>query len=206
MTRRRRTVGDIALSAYEWFSTRAAIHGKTRRAQRFAAFGEGSIICFPPTALYGERAIRIGRDVLIGPHISLSAGMSPTQELISDEIVTIGDHCLIGRQSSIVGHLSITIGDNVFFGPNVYVTDQNHGVDRLDLPIGRQSQPEKPVVIGAGSWIGTNSVVLPGVTIGEHVAVGAGSVVTADVPDKAVVAGVPAKIIRFAGDPPAHDG
>lgn len=199
----RPSIGDVALGAYEWVAARAGIHTKSRRAQRFAAFGTGSIICFPPTALYGERAIRIGDDVLIGPHISLSAGMAPTQDLISDRIVTIGDRCLIGRQSSIVGHLSITIEEDVFFGPNVYVTDQNHGVDRLDIPIGAQSQPEQPVVIGAGSWVGTNAVILPGVTIGKHVAVGAGSVVTADVPDNAVVAGVPAKVLRIADGPTA---
>lgn len=192
--------GDLALGAYEWVAQRAAIAADSRRAGRFAAFGTGSIICFPPTALYGERAIRIGRDVLIGPHISLSAGMDPDQELVADDIVSIGDRCLIGRQSSIVGHLSITIGDDVFFGPNVYVTDQNHAVDRLDLPIGRQSEPEQPVVIGAGSWLGTNSVVLPGVTIGHHVAVGAGSVVTTDLPDNSVAAGVPAKVLRMAGE------
>jgi acetyltransferase-like isoleucine patch superfamily enzyme len=125
--------------------------------------------------------------------------MAPGQDLISDAIVTIGDRCLIGRNSSIVGHLSITIEDDVFFGPNVYVTDQNHGVDKLDVPIGRQSELEQPVVIGEGSWLGTNSVVLPGVTIGRHVAVGAGSVVTSDLPDNAVAVGVPARVLRIAG-------
>lgn len=198
MVGRRPSIGDAALVAYEWIAVRAAIHPKSRRATRFSTFGSGSIICFPPTALYGERAIQIGSDVLIGPHISLSAGMAPTQELINDRIVSIGDRCLIGRHSSIVGHLSITIEEDVFFGPNVYVTDQNHSVDRLDLPIGKQSKPEEPVVIGAGSWLGTNSVVLPGVTIGKHVAVGAGSVVTSDVPDYAVVAGAPARVLRIA--------
>ena len=137
--------------------------------------------------------------MLIGPYVSLSAGMAPGQELISDEVVSIGDRCLIGRNSSIVGHLSITIGPDVFFGPNVYVTDQNHGVDDLDLPIGRQTRPEAPVSIGEGSWLGTNSVVLPGVTIGRHVAVGAGSIVTTDLPDRSVAVGVPARVVRIAG-------
>ncbi len=194
-------IGDVTLACYERLARKAVIHRHSRRARGFADFGAGSIICFPPTALYGESAIRIGRDCLIGPHVSLSAGMAPDQELISDEIVTIGDRCLIGRHSSIVGHFSITIGDDVFFGPNVYVTDQNHSVDRLDLPIGRQSEPERPVVIGAGSWLGTNSVVLPGVTIGRHVAIGAGSVVTTDIPDNAVAAGVPARVIRVVDKP-----
>jgi acetyltransferase-like isoleucine patch superfamily enzyme len=193
------SIGDVALGTHHWLSRKAVIHADSRRGRRFAAFGPGSIICFPPAALFGEAAIRIGEDALIGPYVSLSAGMAPGQELLSDSIVTIGDRCLIGRQSSIVGHLSVTLGDDVFFGPNVYVTDQNHAVDRLELPIGKQSEPERPVIIGTGSWLGTNSVVLPGVSIGRHVAVGAGSVVTTDLPDNAVAAGVPARVLRIAG-------
>ena len=172
----------------------------SRRANRFAAFGAGSVICFPPAALYGEEAIRLGSDTVIGPYVSLSAGMLPAQALVNDHIVTIGDRCLIGRQSSIVGHLELTIGNDVFFGPNVYVTDQNHGVDDLTMPIGRQTAGEKPVAIGDGSWLGANVVVLPGVTIGRHVAVGAGSIVTSDLPDHAVAVGNPARVIRLATD------
>ena len=56
--------------------------------------------------------------------------------------------------------------------------------------------PEEPVRIGAGSWVGTNSVVLPGVTIGKHVAIGAGSVVTTDLPDNSVAVGSPARVIQ----------
>ncbi len=153
-------------------------------------------MCFPPVALYGEHAIHVGADTLIGPHVSLSAGMGPGQELISDRIVEIGDRVLIGRSCSIVAHLHVVIEDEVFFGPNVYVTDQNHGFEDLDLPIGRQTMPEEPVRIGWGSWLGTNSVVLPGVTIGRHVAVGAGSVVTDDLPDTSVAVGAPARVVR----------
>ncbi|MEZ5228933.1 MAG: DapH/DapD/GlmU-related protein [Acidimicrobiales bacterium] len=84
----------------------------------------------------------------------------------------IGDRCLIGRHSSIVGHYSpITIEDDVFFGPNVYVTDQNHGVADPHLPIGRQSVGEKPVLIGATFMARGQRGGLPGVTIGKHVAV-----------------------------------
>ena len=170
----------------------------SRRANRFARFGSGTVLCFPPAALYGEQGIQIGEDTLIGPYVSLSAGMMPGQPLISDSIVTIGDRCLIGRQSSIVGHFDITIGNDVYFGPNVYVTDQNHSVDDLDTPIGRQSAGEKPVSIGDGSWLGANVVVLPGVTIGRHVAVGAGAIVTSDLPDHVVAVGNPARVIRTA--------
>ncbi len=189
------SLGDVALTASEWWSRRAAIHAGSRRARAFAAFGEGSIICFPPAALYGERAIRVGEGTLIGPRCSLSAGMHPDQELISDEILVIGDRCLIGRNSSIVAHLSVDIGDEVYFGPNVYITDQNHTNVDPDLPIGRQLVPEQAVRIGAQSWLGTNVVVTPGVTIGRRVSVGANSVVTSDLPDGCVAAGAPARVI-----------
>ena len=187
---------DLMLGAYQWYARRAAIHPKSKTGRKFSAFGDGSIMCFPPAALFGERAIRVGRDTMIGPYVSLSAGMAPTQELLSDRIVEIGDRVLIGRNSSIVGHFQIVIEDDVFFGPNVYVTDQNHAFDDLQTPIGKQSMPEEPVRIGAGSWIGTNSVVLPGVTIGKHVAIGAGSVVTTDLPDNSVAVGSPARVIQ----------
>ncbi len=188
-------VGDLIAGVHHWVRRRAAIGPRSRRARRFAAFGPGSIICFPPAALFGEAAIRLGSDVMIGPNVSLSAGMSPDQPLISDRIVVLGDRCLIGRNSSISGHLSIEIGDDVHFGPNVYVTDQNHSAVDPTVPIGRQAAPERPVSIGAGTWIGTNAVILPGVTIGARAIIGAGAVVTADVPAGAVAVGSPARIV-----------
>ena len=194
----RPTTGDVALGLWERLARRAAIRHGSRRARRFSAFGRGSVVCFPPAALFGEAAIRIGCEVLVGPSVSLSVGMVPGQDLVSDEILEIGDRCLIGRGSSIVAHLSVVLEPDVYFGPNVYVTDQNHGNGRADLPIGRQAEPERPVRIGAGSWLGTNAVVLPGVTIGRRVAVGANSVVTTDLPDGVVAAGAPARIIRPA--------
>lgn len=191
------SLSDIIGRVYDLIRHHGAIISTSRRANRFAAFGENTVICFPPTALYGERAIQLGSETLIGPYVSLSAGMAPTQQLLSTEIVQIGSRCLIGRQSSIVGHLSIVIEDDVYFGPNVYVTDQNHSNADLTKPIGAQSEVELPVRIGAGSWLGANSVVLPGVSIGRHCVIGAGAVVTSDVPDNAVAVGSPAKVIKI---------
>ena len=188
-------IGDLVAGLHGWVRKRAAISPRSRRARRFAHFGPGSIICFPPAALFGEEAIRIGSDVLIGPNVSLSAGMGPGQSFISDRIVVLGDRCLIGRNSSINGHLSIEIGDDVYFGPNVYVTDQNHAALDPTVPIGRQAAPERPVRIGAGSWVGTNAVILPGVTIGSRAIIGAGAVVTSDVPAGTVAVGSPARVV-----------
>ena len=185
----------------------ASVHTGTARAGRFAAFGEGSVLAFPWTALFNEHAIRVGRDTRIGPFVSLSAGMVPGQPMLHDAVVVIGDRCLIGRGSSIVGHFSVRIGDDVYTGPNVYITDQNHGLDDVGLPIGVQSPaPERPVSIGDGAWLGAGVVVLPGVTIGRGVAVGAGSVVTADLPDFAVAVGSPARVVRLRTDDPDRGG
>jgi len=154
------------------------------------------MIGFPSSALYNERYIRIGANTMIGPRVSLSAGMVPGQVMASDPVVRIGDRCLIGNGSGIVGHFSIEIGDDVWTGHHVYVTDQNHGYDDLTLPISRQTQPERPVRIGDGSWLGHGTVVLPGAQIGRHVVIGANSVVRGEIPDFCVAAGAPARVIR----------
>ncbi len=204
--RRRLRVWAIDRLHERWdsLSVTASIHAGTARAGRFGTFGEGSLLCFPWAALYNEGAIHIGSGTVIGPLVSLSAGMVPGQPLLHDRVVGIGDRCVIGRANSIVGHFGIDIGNDVYTGPNVYITDQNHGLEDLELPIGRQwPAPEAPVRIGAGSWLGTGVVVLPGVTIGTGVAVGAGSVVTSDLPDLAVAVGVPARVVRQRGGPGA---
>jgi acetyltransferase-like isoleucine patch superfamily enzyme len=122
--------------------------------------------------------------------------MVPGQQCLTNPVVTIGDRCLIGRGSGIVGHFSISIGNDVWTGHHVYITDQNHGYEDVTRPISQQTQPELPVVIGDGSWLGFGSVVLPGVTIGKHCVIGANAVVTNDIPDYCVAVGVPAKVIR----------
>ena len=154
------------------------------------------MIMWKPTTIFNEQYISIGDDVLIGTGVALSAGMVPGQECLVTPVVTIGDRCLIGRGSGIVGHFSISIGNDVWTGHHVYITDQNHGYEDTSVPISQPSQPERAVVIGDGSWLGHGSVVLPGVTIGRHVVIGANSVVTKDIPDFSVAVGVPARVVR----------
>jgi len=115
---------------------------------------------------------------------------------LTDPVVKIGDRCLIGRGSGIVGHYSIEIGDDVWTGHHVYITDQSHGYEDVTRPISAQSQPERAVKIGDGSWLGHGVVVLPGAIIGKNVAVGANSVVTGELPDYCVAVGAPARVIR----------
>ena len=118
--------------------------------------------------------------------MTLSAGLATWEDTCIEPLVRIGDRCLIGRGTAIVGHLAIDIGDDVYTGMNVYITDQNHGYEDLDLPIGVQAPSENPVTIGPGSWIGSGAVILPGARIGAHVVVGANSVVRGEIQDNSV--------------------
>ena len=172
------------------------ITADTPAGRPFAAFGAGSVIGFPTGALYGERSIEIGTGTMIGALVSLSAGMVPGQELGEAPLLRIGDRCLIGRGSHIVAHYSITIGDDDYTGPYVYITDQNHGYADPEVPIGRQWPSNAAVSIGSGSWLGAGVIVLPGAVIGRNVVVAAGSVVRGVVPSCCVVAGVPARVVR----------
>ncbi len=199
-------IGDMIHDLRETTLVWAAIGPDTIRGRRFGGFGRGSVICFPPNTIMNERYIQIGAGTMIGPHVSLSAGMVPGQECVTDPVVRIGDRCLIGRGSGIVGHLAIDIGNDVWTGHYVYITDQNHGYADLDRPISQQSQPERPVTIGDGSWIGHGTVVLPGSTIGRHVVIGANSVVTGDIPDYCVAVGAPARVVKRLDTESVEDG
>lgn len=184
---------DLAFEIRERATRWLGIIPGSRRANRFGAFGAGSIVCFPPREIFGEQSIAIGSGTAVGPACSLTVGMVPGQELLATEMLVIGDRCVIGRNCSIAAHLQIVIEDDVYFGPNVFVTDQNHANTEPGVAIGRQIQPERPVRIGARSWLGTNVVVTPGVTIGSDVIVGANSVVTNDLLDGTVAGGIPAR-------------
>ena len=189
------------LAAWRRVGEAGRITAATAAGRRFAAFGEGSAIAFPQGTLLGERWITVGHFTLVGPHVTLSAGFVPERDLGPEPIVRIGSGVVLGRGSHVIGHQSIEIGDDVYTGPYVYITDQNHGYADPQVPIGKQWPVNAPVSIGAGSWLGTGSVVLPGATIGRNVVVAAGSVVRGEVPDHSVVAGVPARVIRrYSGD------
>jgi len=92
------------------------------------------------------------------------------------------------------------MGDDVIMGPNVIIWSVSHEYRRTDIPIRLQpSTPERPPVIGDDVWIGARAIIMPGVAIGSHAVIGAASVVTRDVPEYAVVAGVPSRVIKMRG-------
>ena len=108
----------------------------------------------------------------------------------------IGDRCVIGDRCGLLAHASIELGDDVWFGQDVFVCDASHGYQDPDLPIGEQFGSHQPVRIGSGSWVGHGAIILPGTTIGRNVVVAAGSVVRGEVADHCVVGGAPAKLLR----------
>jgi serine acetyltransferase len=197
LTRWRRQVATrFVHAAWKWFKDAGTITAPTAIGRRFAAFGPHSLIAFPTGSVYGERWIALGDGTMIGEQASICAGIMPGQDLGPNPILRIGDRCIIGRGSHIVAHSSIDIGDDVFTGPYVYITDQNHSYSDPDAPIGRQWPVNSPVSIGSGTWLGTGVIVLPGSVIGRNVVVAAGAVVRGEIPDHCVVGGVPAKVIK----------
>ena len=108
--------------------------------------------------------------------------------------VIIGDHTRIGLHCTVIG--PVTVGSHVNLAQGITLTALNHNFEDSQKRIDEQGVSTQPVVIGDDVWIGTNAVILPGVTIGSHSVVAAGAVVTKDVPALTLVAGVPAKVIK----------
>jgi acetyltransferase-like isoleucine patch superfamily enzyme len=192
-----RIAGDAIHAAWRAVERLGAMGPRHRRARAFHTFGAGSMIAFPQTVLFGEGRIALGRGSTIGPLASISAGMPSQADMRGDPVITIGDRCTLGKGIGIVGHERVEIGDDIWTGHYVYITDQNHGYEDVDLPIGVQMWTNEPVSIGSGSWLGHGAIVLPGSRIGHHVVVAAGAVVAGlDTPDNCVIAGVPARVVR----------
>ncbi|KXF82822.1 sugar O-acetyltransferase [Enterovibrio coralii] len=132
----------------------------------------------------------IGKDVYIEPPLRANWGKH----------THFGDYVYANFNLTLVDDTHIYIGDHVMIGPNVTIATAGHPVDP-DLRR-KVAQFNVPVHIGANVWIGANSVVLPGVTIGENTVIGAGSIVTKDIPANVVAVGNPCRVLREIGE---HD-
>lgn len=111
--------------------------------------------------------------------------------------VSFGAHCTVNAYAMISGRVSC--GDGVRIASHASLVGFNHGYDNPDQPIHFQKLTSAGIVIGDDVWIGANAVVVDGVTIGRGAVIAAGAVVTKDVPEMAVVGGVPAKVLLYRG-------
>ncbi|MDD2435444.1 MAG: acyltransferase [Bacilli bacterium] len=110
--------------------------------------------------------------------------------------ITIGENSGIGINARI--QKGTQIGDNVMMGPNVRIYTRNHKFQNKSIPMCEQGETElKPVIIKNDVWIGDGTIILPGIIINEGSIIGAGSVVTKDVEAYSIVAGNPAKFIKY---------
>lgn len=111
--------------------------------------------------------------------------------------VSIGYNCFINRGVYITARADISIGENVLIGPGVIINSGMHHYENPDILIRNQGHKIRPINIGNDVWIGANSVIMPGVTIGDGCVIGAGTIVTKSLPAFSVATGVPAKIIKY---------
>src|SRR5579884_4570894 len=197
----------------------AALREQNSREELLAQYarfrsGESSFDTLMRRVIFRALCRKVGHDLQVAPEVVLR----------HPETMEFGDAVFIGAQSMIQGRYdgNCKIGNHVWIGPHAYfdardlviedyvgwgpgakVLGSQHTGHPVDVPIIATSLVIKPVVIGYGADIGTNATILPGVRIGVHAIVGAGAVVTSDIPDYAVAAGVPARVLRIReGAPP----
>jgi len=130
--------------------------------------------------------------------INTGANFGTGKYIVIGENSSLGSNCWIGNDTK--------IGADVMMAPQVIILSNSHNFDRVDIPMRNQGASEpRSVVIGNDVWIGTRSIILPGVSVGSHSIIGAGSVVTKDVPDWSIVAGNPARIVRYRNAEPTSN-
>jgi len=134
------------------------------------------------TKIINFSKVKIKKGSFLQDHVYLRAGMNGS--------ILIGNNVAINSFARLFGHGGITVGDNAQIGPGATLTTTTHDFDK-DMETTFQ-----PITIGEWAWIGANAIILSGVTIGKHVVIGAGSVVTKDIPDYSVAVGSPAKVIK----------
>ncbi len=147
-----------------------------------------------PLAGFGQWVrVRLARKIFkkCGKNVRIHAGV----RFGTGVEVELGDNSAIARDSWIAN--DTRIGDNVMMAPELVVLSGTHGFADITRPMIEQGAGERrPVTVGNDVWIGTRVIILPGVTVGDHAILGAGCVVTKDVPEYAIMGGSPARVLR----------
>ncbi len=150
----------------------------------------------------------------IGPRVVLQIGRRGRIELgrwswlghgtkirCHEGLVSIGAKTVLGQECTISAYQHVSIGRECVIADRVMFIDFDHGVVDVERPIRLQGIYKRDVRVGNNVWIGYGACILRGVTVGDNAIIGTNSVVTKDVPDNAVVGGVPARVIRMRNAP-----
>ncbi len=116
--------------------------------------------------------------------------------------ITVGDYFFANRNCQIQDGGGVTFGNNVFIGPNCCFTTAEHALNAEQRNAGMEAA--MPIKVGNSVWFGAGATVLAGVTIGDNTVIGAGSVVTKDIPSGVIAAGVPCRVIREITEQDKH--
>lgn len=133
--------------------------------------------------LFSKCIIECGKNIKVDRNVYISPS------------IKVGNNVRISENVKI--RKNTVIKDNVLIGPGVQIITATHNFQSLDTPINMQGTQQYEIYIGNDVWIGTNAIILPNIKISDHAIIAAGSIVTKDVPEKAIVGGNPAKLIRF---------
>lgn len=182
----RRMLTPAYLTLYRraaWHRARAVLAGQSiefqgliftgRRVELTARRGHGRLVLGPWCWIGNENKLRVHEGQL-----------------------TLGAKVVMGRDNTINTYLDIEVGDASIFADWIYITDFDHRVDRLDIPIKDQGIVTSPTRIGRDVWVGEKASVLRGVDVGDGSVVGSHAVVTRDIPPFSIAVGVPARVVR----------
>ncbi|MDL5350708.1 DapH/DapD/GlmU-related protein [Microbacterium sp. zg-YB36] len=159
----------------------AAMHAASQEALRITAELNGRY--------HSPEEVRALMSELTGMKVPASFTLFPPFSADFGKNIRFGENVFVNSGCRFQDQGGIDIGDGSLIGHNAVITTLNHDLS----PKRRADMHPAPVIVGRGAWFGANVTVLPGVTIGDEAVVGAGAVVTKDVPPRAVVVGVPAK-------------
>lgn len=178
---------------------------------RFASLGH-SVRIMPPLLLQGAKRITIGDRVIMEQYVGMTAvaggeiivGNDCELRCFSrleahDGYIHLGNHSSVNSFTLLSGYGGLTIGDDVRIGSHCAILTSTHRFDSQDLSIREQGTQKLPTTIESNVWMGHGCTVLGGVRIGSGSVVGAGAVVTRDLPLGSIAAGVPAKVIGMRG-------
>jgi acetyltransferase-like isoleucine patch superfamily enzyme len=136
-----------------------------------------------------EDNIRFGPGCIVGRYATIEVRSAEGR-------LTVGARALISHYCTISVGSSVRIGEDCLIGEMVSIRDHDHDFSSTDRPIRQQGSSIAPLCIGSNVWLGARVTVTKGVTLGDNVVVGAGAVVTHDIPSNAVALGVPARVVR----------